>query len=371
MNLEEKLCLDLAKRQEDNLLRKLSITTNNLIDFVSNDYMGIGRSQQVLKSVQDAYVNTDQWIGSGGSRLLAGNSAYYEQLEKKLAAIHQSESALLFNSGYVANVAFFATIPQKGDTILYDSLIHACVKDGIRLSLANRYSFQHNKLEHLEKRLQKSVGNVFVVVESVYSMDGDAAPLQELVALCTRYNAYLVVDEAHTTGIYGKKGAGLVCELGLQDHVFARIHTFGKGIGAHGACIVGKEYLKEYLINFARQFIYTTSLPTHSLTAIQIAYESIDDALQQELQRKIRLFKQHYPHTFVDSRSPIQVVLCQGNTYVRNVSNQLQKKGFDIRPILSPTVKEGTERLRICLHVHNTDEEIIQLTKALKEIKND
>ncbi len=371
MNLEKKLQSDLSKRQEDNLLRKLPISSKELTDFVSNDYMGIGRNQKVLEQVQNVYVSTNQWIGSGGSRLLAGNSPYYKKLEAFLAEIHQSESALLFNAGYVANVGFFATIPQKGDTILYDSLIHACVKDGIRLSLANHYSFQHNNLEHLEKRIQKAEGNVFVAVESVYSMDGDEAPLKELVELCEKYNIYLVVDEAHTTGIYGKKGAGLVCALNLQDRVFARIHTFGKGIGAHGACIVGKQYLIDYLINFSRQFIYTTSLPMHSLTAIQVAYQTITDELQEKLQQKIKLFKKHYPNTFVESKSPIQVVLCQGNQYVKDVSKQLQNRGFDIRPILSPTVKAGTERLRICLHVHNTDEEIIQLTKALKEVKND
>lgn len=368
MSLQEKLNNALAKREEANLLRKLPITNTNLIDFASNDYLGLSRNPQVLAEVQQNYEQTNQWIGSGGSRLLAGNYPYYEELEHFLAEVHQGESALLFNSGYVANLGFFATIPQKGDTILYDKLIHACVKEGVRLSFANHYSFAHNDLIALEKQLQKVIGNVFVVVESVYSMDGDEAPLVELVELCEKYNAYLVVDEAHTTGIYGQNGGGLVCHLGLEKRVFARIHTFGKAIGAHGACIIGPEYLKNYLINFSRQFIYTTSLSIHSLVAIKTSYLYIQkkSKIQEELKAKITLFKKYFTNTLVNSNSPIQVVLVKGNEEIRKVANELQSKGMDIRPILSPTVKAGTERLRICIHVHNSNQEIELLAKELQ-----
>ncbi|MCP4522483.1 MAG: pyridoxal phosphate-dependent aminotransferase family protein [Cytophagales bacterium] len=353
-----------------NLLRKLPSSSEDMVDFVSNDYLGLARNPFVQQKTANYYKETHQQIGTGGSRLLAGNNQYFEDLETQLAIIHHAESALLFNAGYVANMAFFVTIPQKGDTILYDSLIHACVKDGIRLSVANRYSFRHNNLTHLEKRLQKAEGNIFVAVESIYSMDGDASPLEELVDLCQKYQAYLVVDEAHSTGVFGENGAGLVCALGLENHVFARIHTFGKGIGAHGACIVGSQVLKDYLVNFSRQFIYTTSAPVHSLLAIRSAYEVLkaQTHLQKELEHKIQLFKNNFKNTFVESHSPIQVVLCKGNDYVREVAQKLQNRGFDIRPIMSPTVPEGTERLRICLHVHNTDQEIINLATALTEI---
>ena len=153
--LQEKLNI----RKQNNALRILK-TPSDLIDFSSNDYLGLGRNQHVLSNVTQAYSQTNQWIGSGGSRLLAGNYAYYEELEDFLANIHHTESALLFNSGYVANTAFFSTIPQKGDTILYDSLIHACVKEGVRLSLATYFSFQHNDLQHLVKRIQQAQGNV-------------------------------------------------------------------------------------------------------------------------------------------------------------------------------------------------------------------
>lgn len=212
-----------------------------------------------------------------GSRLLSGNTAFAEELEKYIAQYHHAEAALLFNSGYNANLGLFSALGRKGDTILYDELIHASVHDGMRLSKAECKPFAHNNTVQLKQLLKETTAPVFVAVKSVYSMDGDFAPLKEIGALCKKYNASLIVDEAHATGIFGEKGKGLVTELGLENEVFARLITYGKAMGCHGAAVVGSTLLKNYLTNFARSFIYTTAAPLTNLYAIKSAY----DLLQQ------------------------------------------------------------------------------------------
>ena len=161
---------------------------------------------------------------------------------------------MIFNSGYQANIGLFAAVAQKGDTIISDELIHASMIDGIRLSYASRLRFKHNDIKDLEKQLKKAKGNIFIGIESVYSMDGNLAPLTKMARLAKKYKAHLIVDEAHATGVFGKQGSGLVCALGLEDQVFARMHTFGKALGCHGAIVLGSEILKKYLVNFARPF---------------------------------------------------------------------------------------------------------------------
>lgn len=357
----------LQQRKSNDQFRVLKLN-DGIVDFSSNDYLGLSRNTELATLIESEYKTLTTSLGSGGSRLLAGNSFYFEQLEEYLAEIHQSESSLLMNSGYVANLAVFSSIPQKGDTVLYDELIHACVKDGMRLSLANHYSFKHNDLESLENKLKRAVGTVYVAVESVYSMDGDEAPLIEIVKLCKQYGAYLIVDEAHTSGVYGKHGSGLSCALGIEKEVFVRIQTFGKGLGCHGACVVASKEVRDFLINFARPFIYTTAMPLHGLVTIRNAYDYLSTHLnlQAELRKKITLFRE-VVETSIDSVSAIQVVVVPGNNAVKKKAQSLQKNGFDVRPVMSPTVKEGSERLRICLHVYNTEDEIITLGKYLKQ----
>ncbi|NJM94490.1 MAG: aminotransferase class I/II-fold pyridoxal phosphate-dependent enzyme, partial [Cytophagales bacterium] len=176
------------------------------------------------------------------------------------------------NSGYAANLALLSALPQRGDTVLYDERAHACIKDGVRLSAAERFAFRHHDLDDLRRRLAGARGRRYVVVESIYSMDGDAAPLGELAALCREQEAALVVDEAHSTGLYAAGGAGLVSALGLGDDCLARVMTFGKALGGHGALVCGSAALCAFLVNFARPFIYTTALPPHSLLAIREAF---------------------------------------------------------------------------------------------------
>ena len=337
-------------------------------DFCSNDYLGLihhGLIEQYIELSKLSFKH-----GSGGSRLLAGNYGRAEQAEQSLATFHAAPAALLFNSGYDANLGLLSSVPQRGDTIIYDSLSHASLRDGIRLSFAQSFAFPHNDLDALEKRLQAATGNIFVVTESVFSMDGDMAPLEAMVQLCRQYEAHLIVDEAHATGVVGERGAGLVQQLGLQDACFARIHTFGKAVGCHGAVILGSETLRHYLINFSRAFIYTTALPESSVAAIQAAYHLFPSmqAERDHLQQLIQHFQQT-PLAFrqLTSTTPIQVVIVPGNDKVKEIARRLQSASLDVRPILYPTVPKGSERLRIVLHAFNTLEEVKRLQEVLSK----
>ena len=368
MNLDNWLNTKLSERKAQNLFRTLK-SPAGLIDFCSNDYLGLARSKELTNLINDKLEKLNLPNGATGSRLLSGNSSYTEEVEQKLSGIFKSESSLIFNSGYTANLAVLSSIPQKGDTILYDELAHACIKDGARLSLSNRYSFKHNNLEDLEQKLKKATGKIFIAVESLYSMDGDLCPLVELVKLSEKYDASIILDEAHSTGVRGVNGSGLATSLGLASKIAIRVYTFGKGMGCHGACVAANKNLIEYLINFARPFIYTTALPPHSIASIDCAFDYLNNniTLQDLLKKKISLFKTHLHPSInsIESESSIQGIVIPGNEYARSVANNLQSKLFDVRPILSPTVPQGAERLRICLHTYNTDDEIVSLTKAL------
>lgn len=353
------------ERIDADALRQLTVSRGG-IDFSSNDYLGIVRQGLLQPNVPASLSH-----GSTGSRLLSGNSALAEQTEQKIAAFHQAPAALLYHSGYDANTGLLGCVPQKGDVILYDRLSHASIRDGIRLSFAEGFSFLHNDVEDLEKKLAQaapSARQVFVVTESVFSMDGDRAPLREMAALCRKYRAALVVDEAHATGVIGGRGEGLVQELGLQEACFARIHTFGKACGCQGAAVIGSEMLKTYLINFSRPFIYSTAPAPASVAAIAAAYDLFPAMSEQRahLRTLIALFRET-PVRFTKAKSdtPVQAVVIPGNSEVRAVAAQLQQHGLDVRPILYPTVPRGGERLRIVLHAFNTREELTQLLQLL------
>lgn len=267
--------------------------SRSLVDFCSNDYLGFARSEVLRKKIQRMEAEYhDARIGSTGSRLISGNTRFCEELENRIAKFHHADAGLIFNSGYDANIGIFSSTPQRNDTIIYDQLVHASIRDGIRLSYARAFSFNHNDVEDLEKKLKAATGNIFVAVESIYSMDGDCAPLVEMSELCSRHGASLIVDEAHATGVFGKNGEGKVVELGIENKIFTRLHTFGKALGCHGAIVVGSETLRSYLINFARSFIYTTALPFHSLIAISCSYDLLElsDKGRIDLKNKISYF---------------------------------------------------------------------------------
>ncbi|MCR8560625.1 8-amino-7-oxononanoate synthase [Mucilaginibacter sp. BJC16-A38] len=346
---------------------------NALIDFCSNDYLGFARSIE-LKNKIDAEISRAGLTtnGSTGSRLLAGNSNYTEEIEQYITDLHNAEAGLIFNSGYDANLGLFSSLPQRGDTIILDELIHASIIDGARLSFANRYSFKHNDLNNLEEKLKRAKGNCYVAIESVYSMDGDTPALAEIVALTEKYNANLIIDEAHAVGLYG---FGLVSEH-LQRKVFARVVTFGKALGCHGAIVLGSKLLREYLINFARSFIYTTAASPGQIAAIKIAYVHLkaSDEEIEKLKTNIRLFKHSVNNVsgckLIESDSAIHCLILKSNERAREAASLLQQTGLDIRPILSPTVPQGSERIRICLHSFNTPEQITLLTATINTFTN-
>lgn len=373
MNFPNKLQRKLDFRKGETFLRKLKIQSN-LIDFSSNDYLGFAKSATIFDKTHQSLIDRKiKENGATGSRLLSGNHILYEEVEEQIAEIHQVESATIFNSGYDANLGFFSSVPQRNDVILYDELIHASIRDGIQLSNAKAYKFKHNDLESLEKKiilvreeLKTQEKEIYVVTESVFSMDGDSPELIKMTALCRKYKTFLVVDEAHAIGIFKE---GLVQKNNLENNVFARIVTFGKALGCHGAAILGSKSLQEYLINFARSFIYTTGLSPHSLATIKFAYhELLKNESAKKLQENIQFFKLEIKRlhlNFIDSDSAIHCTIIYGNETVKKIANQLEKEGFDVKPILSPTVPEGEERLRFCLHSYNSKEEITEVLENL------
>lgn len=368
--LEERMLALLNRRKAQKAFRTLS-KPSHLIDFCSNDYLSLARSKELQEVVKKQYLYP--LSGSTGSRLLSGHYDLLDILEHKLAQFHQAETALIFNSGYNANIGIISAIARRSDLILYDELIHASIHDGIRLSAAEHHPFQHNNVEDLEHLLlNHSQKNIFVIVESIYSMDGDAAPLVAIQQLCKKYQANLIVDEAHSTGVYGSNGAGLCVELGIEKEVFARVHTFGKAIGTHGAAVLGSQLLRDYLINYARPLIYTTAPSPHTIQSTLVAYDFLDKRGTEyinQLKERITCFQkfiaQQNKYTYINSNSPIQSIIVPGNEAVTTLSNTLQKQGFDVRPIRTPTVPTGKERIRICLHRHNSVEEIEHLTKLI------
>lgn len=357
----------LTQREASNALRKLSIN-ENLIDFFSNDYLGFSKSDIIFEKTHQFLVENDfRTNGATGSRLISGNHKLYEITESLISQFHQSESALIFNSGYDANLGLLSSVPQRNDVILYDELCHASIRDGIQLSNAKAFKFHHNDIEDLEHKIvkyQTPNSTLYVVIESVYSMDGDSPNLDEMASICEKYNSYLIVDEAHALGVFGTQGEGLVQGLGLQDKVFARVMTFGKGLGCHGAAVLGSNQLKSYLINFARSFIYTTGLSPHAIATIYVAYQYLNaQSAINDLKDNIIWFNQQkqlmgLKPMFVYSKSAIQCAIIKGNDNVKRFASELQLQGYNVKPILSPTVPQGQERLRFCLHSFNSKEEI-------------
>lgn len=358
----------LQQRIDKGSLRSL-MSSYPKIDFSSNDYLGFSSQGYLLEELKT--LNTSIHIGSTGSRLISGNSELFNEIEKEIAQFHHAEAALIYNSGYDANLGLLSSVPQKGDLILSDELIHASLIDGIRLSFATHYKFKHNNLESLQElivRHKKSFNEIYIVVESVYSMDGDNAPLVELAKLCKDDNIYLIVDEAHAIGVFGNQGRGLCEEFNIEKDCFARIYTYGKAMGCHGAAIVGGEELKKYLINFSRSFIYTTAMPEHSLLAIKAAYQLLSKTPEiEKLRSHISYFNSHQKNSsyFIKSESTIHCKLISGNNQVQEIEEKLKGLDIFVKSIKSPTVKEGHERLRICLHSFNTKEELDLLVNSL------
>jgi 8-amino-7-oxononanoate synthase len=356
----------LEKRKENGTLRILQPKSQG-IDFYSNDYLGLARNKELQNLLLKQITENPQLLsGSTGSRLISGNSLTPIETENYITKEHQYPAALLFSSGYNANLALFSTLPTRHDTIIVDEKIHRSVHDACKMSHARKLKFKHNNPEDLEQILKRQNGNCFIAIESLYSMDGDFAPIQKIVEIAEKYNAHLIVDEAHAFGV---SGYGLVEKYQLQTKVMATVITYGKALGAHGAAILSNDTIKSYLINFASSFIYTTSAQDIQWMSIKTGYEflKVNRELSIKLQENIKIFHQQNLKTPSSENSPIQAIIIPDNSRLKILNKTLLNEKFLTYAVFSPTVKEGTERLRICLHSFNTEEEIVSLTKIIKE----
>lgn len=369
-SLPEKLEKKLNIRKSTNALRSLPVDINEKIDFISNDYLGLGQCEILFeKTHQVLLANNLKHNGSTGSRLISGNHKLYKALENQLSLFYKAQDALVYNSGYNANIGLFASVPQRNDIVLFDEFIHASIRDGITMGVAKHFKFSHNNIEDLERKLNKFANeyeNIYVVTESVFSMDGDSPDISKLITSCKEHNARLIIDEAHAVGIMGENFNGLV----EAEKCFAKIVTFGKALGTHGAAILCRTDLKEYLVNFSRSFIYTTALSPHTIASIKVAHESLDTEKIDSLTKNIKYFKSltrelNLQDIFISSNSAIQSCIIKGNDNVKTIANKLMSQGFDVKAILHPTVPKNEERLRFCIHSFNTETEIDALLQQL------
>lgn len=356
----------LCKREQVGTLRTLKPRAEG-IDFYSNDYLGLAKNKDfqniLLKELNE---NPQLLSGSTGSRLISGNSRVTALTEDFIAEKHQFSSALLLSSGYNANLALFSTLPDRHDTIIVDEQIHRSVHDACKMSNARKLKFRHNNVEDLESILKRQERHCYIAIESLYSMEGDLAPICEIVELANQYEADLIVDEAHAFGVFGN---GLVDQYGLQDEVTANVITYGKALGAHGAAILCHDIVKSYLINFASPFIYTTSAQDFQWMSIKTGYDFLEEhkELSAQLQKNIKTFRSQGLQSPSSENSPVQAIIISDNQKLKSLEETLSEDGFLTYAIYSPTVKEGTERLRICLHSFNTEEEIVKLTTIIRD----
>ena len=346
----------LNKRYELGSQRSLSLFSD-YIDFFSNDYLG-------LSKLSDNEIPKN--YGSTGSRLLSGNSAEAEETESFVSEFFGSEKALIYNSGYDANLGLFSSVPQKGEYIVYDEYIHASIRDGIRLSNANSFSFKHNCVDDLEKKIKNIKGTLFVVIESIYSMHGDQAPIDKLFQLSEKYNINIIIDEAHSVGVIGENGKGMTYKFRSNPALFARIITFSKAYGTTGGAVLGSSKLIDFLINYSRSFIYTTALPPFIYNRIK---NSINLSLKHP-ERKLQLFKNIELFNLLQNKketilSPIQTLTIGDINTTIEIAKIVQSKKMAVKPILPPTVKLGEERIRICIHSFNKECEIQDLHEII------
>lgn len=348
----------LNERNENGTLRRLKPFSADAVDFYSNDYLGMTMHEGVRERAKQLLLENELYFrnGSAGSRLLSGHFAFYENVENELAHFYEADSALIYHSGYDAFLGTLSSLPSRTDTVIYDELIHASARDGIRLSTAKNYPFKHNDIADLETKIKKAEGNIFVVIETVYSMDGDISPLDEILRLQNKYGFILLIDEAHSGGIFGEKGRGISYPFSKNENII-RLVTFGKAYGVEGACVLGNKTLREYLINFSRPFIYTTAPSPGFFAKIKASVEIVSeaDAQRDALNENIRSFQNLFSHYFPCNHSPIQIFKPGNISELKNITHQITEAGIAVRPIYSPTVKEGEERLRIVLHAFNNE----------------
>jgi 8-amino-7-oxononanoate synthase len=344
------------------------------IDFSSNDYLGLAQSRELAAAVEDAIARGVP-VGAGGSRLLRGNHAEHEALEAEAAQFFGAESALFFGGGFVANAALLATLPARGDVIVYDELIHASAHDGMRLSKADTRPARHNDPQSVEDAITEwraagGTGQPWIVVESLYSMDGDRAPLDDLAAIARRQDATLIVDEAHATGVFGPEGRGLAAHLEGSPNVIT-LHTCGKALGVMGALVLAPRTIRDFLINRARGFIYATAPSPLIAAAVRAALGLCRSQPERraKLHRLIAFAERELRSKtrFSPSGSQIQPIIVGADASAVALAAAMQARGYDIRAIRPPTVPDGTARLRLTITLNAEEAMLSQLIGDLAE----
>ncbi|MCB0408524.1 MAG: 8-amino-7-oxononanoate synthase [Bdellovibrionales bacterium] len=357
---------DLISLRKKNLYRSLQPVEG--IDFASNDYLGFARSP-ILRQRLISFLKEEEKIGSTGSRLISGNDEFIEDTERYIADVFSSESALIFGSGYLANLGIITSLGQEGNVVFSDERNHASIIDGIRLSRSKLQIFNHNDLSSLYSLINKSPSKrKIIVTESIFSMDGDCAPLKELVDIAKKFDAYLVVDEAHATGTTGPSSLGLMSEFKYEKLI--AIHTCGKALGGYGAFVCCSQELKEYFINKARTFMFTTALPSVLIAHIRFALEELrgDPSHYLSLLRNVNSFKNQFnKYGLPFSGSHIVPFLVGENENAVGLAKQLESQGYFVKAIRFPSVPNGTARLRITIKATHNEEQIHALCLALKE----
>jgi 8-amino-7-oxononanoate synthase len=358
--------------KDDNRLRSLKPRVG--IDFASNDYLALASAPRMKKAVTAA-LEAGTPIGAGGSRLLRGNCEEHESLEADAAKFFGAETAMFFGNGYSANFSVLTTLPQRGDLLVLDSLVHASIHEGARAGRADISQNRHNEPQSVEDTIRDwrekgGTGRVWIVAESLYSMDGDFAPLEHLVAIADRHDAFLMVDEAHATGVYGRQGRGLTAPYEGRENLVA-IHTCGKALGAAGALVTATRVLRDFMVNRCRPFIFSTAPSPLMAVAVREALL----ILQQEPERQQRLADLiAFTHCEIGalggwrcSGSQILPYIVSDNARAMTLAAALQARGFDIRGIRPPTVPAGTARLRISLTNNVGENDVRAMLDALIE----
>jgi 8-amino-7-oxononanoate synthase len=356
--------------QADGLHRKLALPEG--IDFSSNDYLGLSRHPRLREAVCRAAEGED--LFAPASRLLRGHTRGHQALEERLARFKGTESALLFSSGYQANLGLLAALIRSDDTVLSDEHNHASIVDGLRSSGCRLVRYPHLEAPALEAALKDrpARGRVFLVTESLFSMDGDVAPLDAYARLAEAHGAVLIVDDAHATGVYGRRRSGLTEHFGVEKKAMAIVSTLGKALGVFGAFVAGPAVVIEYLINKARPFIFTTALPPILLAAVGASL----DVLQEEpwraeravtLASRLRSTLRGQGLDCLQSEGPIVPVLLRESSTALRVAEAVRRRGYDVRAVRPPAVPPRTARIRVSVHADRSEEEVDGLASAIAE----
>jgi len=367
----EDFVFDLAENDAD---KWLSIRGEKLFNLSSNNYLGLSGDLRLVQAASDAAMRLG--AGATASRLVSGNHVCYSELEEELARWKGREAALVFANGYMANLGVISALVGRGDAVFSDRLNHASIVDGIILSRADHYRYRHNDMDHLESLLKKHSGSkrrMLIVADAVFSMDGDSAPLRELVELRDRYHALLLVDEAHSGGVRGERGEGLCHEYGLHGRVDVIMGTFSKAFGVYGAYVCADEVLIRYLVNTARPLIYSTGLPPMVVASVQASLQIVQEEgwRRERLRRLGRWFRDQLRQaglSVMEGDSPIVPWLIGSNDRALRISRALAERGISAVAIRPPTVPEGEARIRFSLMATHAKTELAGVLEQIREV---